>query len=363
MHLIASEIIKVAKSVRWLELPDIPEKGDLTDWLEVKDNSHTKFQELIDKSTEWNKETKEESLVVLTLNELLNKKITPRQYLLSPWLQSQGLCMIYSTRGFGKTWVSLEIAFAVATGGQFLSWKSDNPTGVLYIDGETALGDLQNRVKQIDMRVGNKLQTPLKFLSRDAQEADFPNLSTAEGQRQIESLIRDDIKLVILDNISTLFRSGKEYESDSWLPIQNWLLSLRSLGKSVLLIHHAGKGGQQRGTSRREDVLDTVISLKRPTDYIEEEGARIEFHFEKSRSLLGDEVKPFEARLESKANHEGIQVHKWTWKSLKDSKYESVCRLANEGLENWEIAQDLDIHKSTVSRYVQSGKEEGAIKP
>ena len=75
MDLIASKITKVAKSVRWLELPDIPEKGDLTDWLEVKDNSHTKFQELIDKSTEWNKETKEESLVVLTLNELLNKKI------------------------------------------------------------------------------------------------------------------------------------------------------------------------------------------------------------------------------------------------------------------------------------------------
>ena len=28
-----------------------------------------------------------------------------------------------------------------------------------------------------------------------------------------------------------------------------------------------------------------------------------------------------------------------------------------------EIAQDLDIHKSTVSRFVQRGKEEGVIKP
>ena len=213
------------------------------------------------------------------------------------------------------------------------------------------------------MRVGNKLQTPLKFLARDAQEADFPNLSTAEGQRQIESLIKDDIKLVILDNLSTLFRSGKEYESDSWLPIQNWLLSLRSMGKSVLLIHHAGKGGQQRGTSRREDVLDTVISLKRPTDYKNEEGVRIEFHFEKCRSLLGDEVKEFEARLVSKINKEGIKLHEWTRKSLQDSTYESVCRLANEGLSNWEIVKDLDIHKSTVSRYVLTGKAEGAIKP
>ena len=363
MDSIASEIIKVAKSVRWLELPDIPEKGDLTDWLEVKDNSHTKFQELIDKSTEWNKETKEESLVVLTLNELLNKKIIPRQYLLSPWLQSQGLCMIYSTRGFGKTWVSLEIAYAVATGGQFLSWKTENPAGVLYIDGEMPLADLQKRASQIGVNGIKELQAPLKFLTRDAQETDFPDLSTTEGQKQIESLIRDDIKLVILDNISTLCRSGKEDESDSWLPIQNWLLSLRSLGKSVLQIHHAGKSGQQRGTSRREDVLDTVISLKRPRDYIQAEGARIEFHFEKSRAILGDEVKPFEARLESKTNKEGLELLKWTWKSLEDSTYDSVCRLANEGLENWEICKELEIHKSTVSRYVQRGKREGTIKP
>ena len=308
-------------------------------------------------------DNKPHPLVVYSLDELLELEIPERQYLLSPWLQSQGLCMIYSTRGFGKTWVSLEIAYAVASGGQFLSWKSENPAGVLYIDGEMPLADLQKRASQIGVNGSKELQAPLKFLTRDAQETDFPDLSTIGGQKQIESLIRDDIKLVILDNISTLCRSGKEDESDSWLPIQNWLLSLRSLGKSVLQIHHAGKSGQQRGTSRREDVLDTVISLKRPRDYIQAEGARIEFHFEKSRAILGDEVKPFEAILESKTNKEGLELLKWTWKSLEDSTYDSVCRLANEGLENWEICKELEIHKSTVSRYVQRGKREGTIKP
>ena len=52
-----------------------------------------------------------------------------------------------------------------------------------------------------------------------------------------------------------------------------------------------------------------------------------------------------------------------TWKSLEDSTYDSVCRLANEGLENCEICKELEIHKSTVSRYVQRGKREGTIKP
>ena len=68
---------------------------------------------------------------------------------------------------------------------------------------------------------------------------------------------------------------------------QRWLLSLRRRGVSVLFIHHAGKGGQQRGTSRREDILDTVIALRRPHDYSPKEGARFEVHLEKARGLYG----------------------------------------------------------------------------
>jgi len=45
-----------------------------------------------------------------------------------------------------------------------------------------------------------------------------------------------------------------------------WLLSLRHRGIAVVLIHHAGKSGKQRGASRREDLLDTSIVLERPDD-------------------------------------------------------------------------------------------------
>jgi hypothetical protein len=75
---------------------------------------------------------------------------------------------------------------------------------------------------------------------------------------------------------------------------------LRRRGISVLLIYHAGKGGDQRGTSRREDVLDTSISLRRPTDYVAREGARFEVHIEKGRGIQGEATKPFEARLETR---------------------------------------------------------------
>ena len=108
----------------------------------------------------------------------------------------------------------------------------------------------------------------------------LPDLASDEGQAAIEAAL-GDAKLVVLDNLSSLVRSGRENEADTWQPVQDFLLRLRRKGVSVLLIHHAGKGGQQRGTSRREDVLDTVISLRRPADYQPSEGARFEVHIEK----------------------------------------------------------------------------------
>ena len=304
---------------------------------------------------------KKHPLNVLTLEELLNKEIPPRQNLLSPWLPSQGLCMIYATREFGKTWMALEIAYSVASGGSFLCWEAESPNGVIYIDGEMPLSLLQERLSGIKQWRGQEISKPFNILSPDVQEFGIPDLSSTEGQNEIDTLISDEIKLVVLDNLSTLFRSGKEYDSDSWLPVQEWLLRLRSRGKSVLLIHHAGKSGQQRGTSRREDVLDTVISLRKPENIDKDSGACFEVHFEKNRRLYGDEIKPFEARLETHLSNDGAETINWECKSLEDSTFEKVCRLSSEGLSNTEITQELGIHKSTVSRNVNRGKNEGKI--
>jgi putative DNA primase/helicase len=101
---------------------------------------------------------------------------------------------------------------------------------------------------------------------------------------------------MILDNLSTLCTNGSESASDAWMPMQNWLLKLRRQGVTVLLVHHAGTNGRQRGTSRREDALDTIIALRRPEDYSPEQGARFEVHFEKLRNRVdGHGAIAFEA--------------------------------------------------------------------
>lgn len=236
-------------------------------------------------------------LRAVNIPEFLSMKIPTRENILNPWLSTQGLAMVHGIRGLGKTFFVMGVALAVASGGKFLKWQANKPCGVLYLDGEMPAVTLQERYSRFIVSVNPKPMVPLlKIVTPDLQKFRMPDLTIIEGQQLLEPHL-DGIRLVIVDNISTLCRRGRENEAESWLPVQEWALRLRTRGISVLFVHHSNKSGLQRGTSRREDVLDVVIGLRRPVDYRPDEGAKFEVHFEKSRGIYGDDVKPFEAAL------------------------------------------------------------------
>jgi len=116
-------------------------------------------------------------------------------------------------------------------------------------------------------------------------------------------------------------------------------------------LHHAGKSGAQRGTSKREDILDVVLSLRKPLDD-EHPGASFEVHFEKARHLFGDDTKPFVATLS-----EGL----WETEAVEDNTYRKVVSMTVEGYSQIEISKELDIHKSNVSRHIKKAREVGDL--
>ena len=295
---------------------------------------------------------------VLTAEKFLSMELPERELLMSPWLPAQGLVMVYAPRGIGKTFFALSVAYAIASGGEFLLWKAAKARKVLYIDGEMPANVMQERIRSIiDSAPKDADGDSLKIITPDLQGYEgIPSLSTSIGQLEIEKHL-ENVSLVIIDNISTLCRGGIENDAESWLPVQQWALKLRAKGISVLFVHHAGKGGQQRGTSRREDVLDTVINLKRPNDYSPEKGAAFEVHFEKSRGFTGEDAEPLEVELLQNENKLF-----WDWKKLEDSTYERVIELYQDGLKPAEIARELEKNRSTVSRHLKKAKSVGAIR-
>ena len=289
--------------------------------------------------------------------DFVQMDLPERKVLLDPWLPEQGLAMVHSERGVGKTFFGMSCAHAIATGSKFLTFSAPEPRRVLYIDGEMPAIAMQERM--IHLMLLNGPDAKLEIITPDLQPRDQPslNLCNADTQKALEPFI-EDVALIVVDNLATLVRGGNSNEAESWLPVQDWALRQRAAGRSVLFIHHSGKSGSQRGTSSREDVLDTVIKLKRPADYMPDQGAVFEVHFEKSRGFTGDDAKPIEASLQT--DQRGNLS--WTHKSLEVSTYERCCNLANEGLSQKDISIELGVNKSTVSRHIRKAREAGDVK-
>jgi KaiC/GvpD/RAD55 family RecA-like ATPase len=304
--------------------------------------------------------TESPKLVSVTLHDLLSRELPRLDPIISPWLGTQSLNMVYAWRGVGKTHFALNVAYAAASGGEFLGWTAEKPHGVLYLDGEMPGAAMQERLSSIIL-ASDKECDPDNFrvVTPDLQTSFMPDLATGEGQDAIEEHITDSTRLIVVDNLSALVRrGGRENEAESWLNVAEWAMYQRARGRSVLFVHHAGKNGAQRGTSKREDILDCVICLRRPGDYDPAtDGARFEVHFEKDRHNAAG--SPFEARLET--DRDGRQV--WTVRNLEQSRADQVIALHDLGMSVTDIATELNMHKSNVCRAIKKATEEGKIAP
>jgi putative DNA primase/helicase len=301
-------------------------------------------------------------LQAIGLKDFLEIEVPPREMLLSPILPERSLAMLYAPRGMGKSFLSLSIGLAVASGRPLLRWNVPKPRKVLYVDGEMPIASLQERLKAISIGIdGNVPIDGFRMLAADQLEGGI-NLSNEEGQNSLDPLL-DGIDLLVLDNLSTLCANVSESASDSWVSIQTWLLGLRRRGIAVLLVHHAGTNGRQRGTSRREDTLDTVVALRRPEDYSPEQGARFEIHFEKLRNRVdGVGAIPFEAKVETITvnDQDGIR---WSCCDLKSPMLKRAAELFSEGMTVREVAATLRISKSEAGRLRIRALEDGILVP
>lgn len=295
-------------------------------------------------------------LRVVNVAEFLRLEFPARENILTPWLPRQGLALVHAWRGVGKTFFGLFVAAAAATAGRFLKWEAPIARHVLYVDGEMPGIVMQERLARIFAATTPSPDPDfLRLLTPDLQEHEMPDLSTERGQAAIEPHLAG-VDLVVVDNVSTLCRSGVESEAESWLPVQGWSLALRRRGISALLFHHDGKAGLQRGTSRREDVLDSVIALKRPRDYRPEQGARFEVHFEKSRGFHGPDAEPFEASLID----DGAELV-WTVASLEDRLTERVAALLKDGMRQRDAARELGIGVASINRHAKKARALGLL--
>lgn len=300
----------------------------------------------------------ERAFVAADIRVVMTYPFKVRECLLSPWLRTQSLNMVHAWRGIGKTHFSLNVAYAIASGGVWMTWKAAVARKVLYLDGEMPGASIQARLAAIGLAADAEPQPGfLRILTPDMQpDGVTPNLATVEGREAINAMIDSDTALIVVDNLSALVRgAGRENDADSWESIAGWALQLRARGHAVLFVHHSGKSGAQRGTSKREDILDSVLCLKRPAGYDMREGARFEIHFEKGRDDKGEDVAAVEVQLSTDADGRAA----WAWSSVEDTDMRRAAELKNEGASQAEIAEEMEKSRHQVTRLIKRAHEAG----
>jgi hypothetical protein len=345
---VRAAISQVAR-VSTVALPGIPHKGDTWDWLNTGGTKEQLF-EVVNAATK--------RITVVDAIEFANMDLPPKEILLGPWLCTQDVSMVHAWRGVGKTHFAMAVACAVATGGRFLDWKAPAAVPVLYVDGEMPGAAMQERALNTLMMVkpDGGLYQNLHIVTPDIQSQPLRSLASAEGRLDMQEVIEDipNLALVVLDNLSCLHGDVDENEAYTWNEMQTYLLQLRTSGVSTLLVHHTGKSGGQRGTSKREDILDVVIRLAHPPDYEDREGARFMVQFEKARGLYGEETMSFEAHL---TEVDGVRA--WVMKDKLHSEADIIAAFIEDGMSQAECGRELGKSKATVSRIIKRAKEAG----
>ncbi len=287
--------------------------------------------------------------VILTDSQLIGLSIPEKRCYLTPWLTEGAIISMVAWRGVGKSLFSWGAIDAITKGRSFGPWQCGDPVNCLILDGEMAVQDGRKRIS--DFGTADRKAELLFYSDHYAHGCGTPraNLLSAKWRKAMtDHLLENNIKVWVCDNLASLAPGIDENSKADWDTVNQWLLTLRFLGITTILIHHEGKSGTQRGTSAREDNLDICIALKRPKDYSADQGARFVVTFTKSR--VPQEYLPLIADHEFQFVKATGGVCEWVWNRPQAEKKTEILRLSDEGMGVNEIAETLGIAKSYVSK-------------
>ena len=101
--------------------------------------------------------------------------------------------------------------------------------------------------------------------------------------------------------------------------MNDFLTDLRAQGYCVLLVHHEGKNGTQRGRTDGDDNLDVSIQLEKPYGWQPGDGLAFKWKYSKVRH--GGHLPDFEASYEAEGG----------WRLVEDGRLPEVMKLHAAG--------------------------------
>ena len=259
---VARSISAHASRIRVVELPDLPRKGDVSDWLKAGGTVEA-LHDLVDRAPTWRPKTVTRLPVIWYGDE---DAAPPLSWLVKGLLVDGGFSTIYGPPGTSKTFLALDMALHVAHGRDWFG-RRVAPGAVVYVSGEGGSGMLL-RMKAWRREKGDGSRAPFALVPTTVNLFD----DTAGAEALIDDVkahatsLGLPLRLIVLDTLSRMIGSGDEDKArDINVVVQRAEKIQRETGAHVLIVHHSGKDRDRgmRGSNALLGAADAVIEVSR----------------------------------------------------------------------------------------------------
>ena len=294
---------------------------------------------------------------IVSAAELQSIQLPHHAPLLGEWFAEADLGFVFAARGVGKTHLCLGLARALAEGSSIGPWHARSAVPVLYVDGEMNAEQIRERDAALAKCPGTLDYLNHELLFHRTEKT--LNLTRKECQNAlIELCVQRSVRVLFLDNLSCLFSGIAENDNDAWEAVLPWLLHLRKLNIAVVIVAHAGRNGQMRGASRREDSAAWVLRLDDAIDAATvKRGAKFVSTFTKPSRHTPTETPAYEWEFSPDPDTGRCKIL-----CREASGLEVFLQWLRDGLDSCkDIAEAMGVSKGTVSKLAKRAEAAGRI--
>src|SRR4051794_35253367 len=198
-------------------------------------------------------------------NDIMATRFAPIKWVVPGYI-SEGFLVLAGRQKLGKTWLAIDMALAVATGGVAMGSIPCEFGDVLYIDMENGPRRIQGRINTLYPHERTRPDLSRLEWVTEAPQLDAGFIDELEHWRMSVPAPR----LVVVDVLQRIKPPGSmarnAYENDysAWAPLQHWATHH---GIAVLGLHHTKKGGADdpleslSGSNGLSACADTTLVL------------------------------------------------------------------------------------------------------
>jgi 5S rRNA maturation endonuclease (ribonuclease M5) len=257
---IAGSLKNKASAIKLINLAGLPDKGDVTDWLEC--NSINDLKEIVRASNML--AVVETPLPVMSIEQVIDMPAV--HWLIQDLIPENSLTMLYGASGSGKTFLILSILCSIAHGKDWFGRGAQQGCCVL-VAGE-GVGGLRKRLLAYHKAHDLGYDAPLYII---------PRAVNLMQQEEVDDLIETieirtagvPVKMIVFDTLARSMHGDADENSSQAMgqAIAEMDRVKTHFGCAVVPVHHTGKDNDRsrggRGSSALIGALDTSIFVAR----------------------------------------------------------------------------------------------------